>query len=41
MNENVTELNADNNNSRKYKMEAIWDSAVYAQELELGQLPKL
>ena len=32
--ENVTKLEAGN--SKEYKIEAIWDSAVYARESELG-----
>ena len=28
-------------NSKEYKVEAIWDSAVYASESESGQLPGL
>ena len=35
-----TELDASDN-SGEYKVEAIWDSAVYARELELGHLPGL
>ena len=37
---NATELDAGDN-SGKYKVEAIWDSAVYARELESGHLPGL
>ena len=36
----VPELDADNN-SKEYKVEAIWDRAVYAMESELGHLPRL
>ena len=36
----VPELDAGNK-SKKYKVEAIWDSAVYAEELESGHLPEL
>ena len=36
--EKVPELDAGNN-SKEYKIEAIWDSAVYAMELESGHLP--
>ena len=39
--ERVTELEFEAANSKEYKVEAIWDSAVYASELELGQLPDL
>ena len=35
------EFNAGNDNSGKYKVEAIWDSAVYARKLELGHLSSL
>ena len=38
--ENVEELDAGDN-SREYKVEAIWDSAVYARESESGHLPGL
>ena len=37
--ENVTKL--DVGNSEKYKVEAIWDSVVYAEESESGQLLSL
>ena len=37
--EKVSELNAGDD-SKEYKVEAIWDSAVYARELE-GYLPGL
>ena len=33
------EFDAGNNKSREYKVEAIWDSAVYARESESGHLP--
>ena len=33
------EFNADNNDSEEYKVEAIWDSAVYVKESESGHLP--
>ena len=29
------------NESKKYKIEAIWDSVVYAEESESGHLPEL
>ena len=35
-----TELDV-NNEGGKYKVEAIWDSAVYTRELESGHLPGL
>ena len=34
----VKQLELKAGNSEKYKVEAIWDSAVYASESELGQL---
>ena len=34
-------FDASNNDSREYKVEAIWDNAVYTQELKLGHLPDL
>ena len=40
MDENATELNAGNN-SGEYKVEAIWNSAVYVKELKSGHLPGL
>ena len=39
--ERVTKLELQAGNSEEYKVEAIWDSAVYASELESGQLPGL
>ena len=36
----ATELNAGNN-SKEYKVEAIWDSAVYTRESKSGHLPGL
>ena len=33
------EFEASNNDSEEYEMEVIWDSAVYAKELESGHLP--
>ena len=41
MDENATELDAGNNDSKEYKMKAICNSAVYAQKSELGHLPRL
>ena len=35
------EFNAGNNDSRKYKVKAIWDSAVYTKESESGHLLSL
>ena len=37
----VPKLDAGNKNSKEYKVEAIWDSAVYANKLESGHLPGL
>ena len=37
---NVEELDASNN-SGEYKVETIWDSAVYTRESKLGHLPGL
>ena len=40
--EEVRQIEFDaGNNSGKYKMEAIWNSAVYARESESGHLPGL
>ena len=35
---NAAELDAGDNDSGEYKVEAIWDSAVYAKESESGHL---
>ena len=37
----ILELDAGNKDSKKYKVEAIWDNAVYANKLESGHLPGL
>ena len=37
----VTELKLEAGNSKEYKVEAIWDNAVYVSKSELGQLPRL
>ena len=37
----VLELNAGNEDSKEYKVEVIWDSAVYANKLESGHLSGL
>ena len=37
----VLELDASNEDSKEYKIEAIWDSAVYANKLESGHLQDL
>lgn len=39
--ENVTQLEFKSSNSKKYKVEAIWKSAIYKKKLELDQLPRL
>ena len=39
--ENVMELEFDAGNSKEYKLEAIWDSTIYAIKLESGHLPGL
>ena len=36
--ENMTKLEFDGGNSEEYKVEAIWDSAVYAMKSESGHL---
>ena len=38
MDKKVTELDFEAGNSKEYKMGAIWDSAVYANQLESGHL---
>ena len=37
----VSQLDAGNKDSNEYKLEAIWDSAVYVNKLESGHLPSL
>ena len=39
--ENVTKLEFDARNSKKYEVEAIWDSAIYRMVLESGHLLSL
>ena len=39
--ERVEELELEAGNSKEYVVKAIWDSAIYASELESGQLPGL
>ena len=39
--ERVKKLKLKAGNSKKYKVETIWDSAVYASKSESGQLPGL
>ena len=34
-------FNISDNDSGEYKIEAIWDSAIYAKELKTGHLPGL
>ena len=36
--ERILKLDACNNNNKKYKMEAIWESAVYANKSKSGHL---
>ena len=33
------EFDTGDNDSRKYKMEVIWDSVIYIKELKSGYLP--
>ena len=40
MDADATKLDAGKD-SGKYKVEAIWDSTVYAKESKLGYLPRL
>ena len=39
--ERVKELELEAGDSEEYKIEAIWDSAIYASKLESGQLSGL
>ena len=39
--EEIPELDASDKESEEYEVEAIWDSAVYANESESGHLPGL
>ena len=39
--ENATELDAGEDDSGEYEVEAIWNSAIYAKKSELGHLPGL
>ena len=41
MNERVKELELEAGDSKKYKVEAIWDSVVYASKSESGWLADL
>ena len=41
MSKEILELDISNDNSKEYKVEAIWDSAVYANKLESGHLQGL
>ena len=41
VNKRMTELESEAGNSKEYKVEALWESAVYASKLELGQLSGL
>lgn len=40
-NKNVTRLEFEAGNSKKYEVEAIWDSTVYAKKLKSGHLLRL
>ena len=37
----ISKLDASDKNSEEYKVEAIWNSAVYANKSESGHLPSL
>ena len=37
--EKIPELDAGDKNSEEYKVEAIWDSAVYGNKSKSGHLP--
>ena len=39
--ERLKELELETGNSKKYKVEAIWDSTIYASKSESSQLPSL
>lgn len=39
--ENITLLKFEASDSKKYKIEAIWNNAIYKKELKLGQLSGL
>lgn len=39
MDENVRQINFDIGNNKKYKIEVIWDSAIYMKELRSDHLP--
>ena len=39
--EKISELDTGNKDSKKYKVEAIWNCAIYANKLESGHLPGL
>ena len=41
MDKRVKKLELEAVDSEEYKVETIWDSAVYASKLESGQLPGL
>ena len=41
MDKRMMELELKAGNSEKYKVETIWDNAVYISKLESGQLPRL
>ena len=41
MSKEIPELDVGNDGSEEYEVEAIWDSAVYANKSESGHLPRL
>ena len=41
MDEKVRQMEFDAGNNEEYEVEAIWDIAIYARELESGHLPSL
>lgn len=41
MDEKIPELDGGNKDSKKYKVEIIWNNAVYAKKSKSGQLPNL
>ena len=38
MDKDIRQIKFDISNDEEYKVEAIWDSTVYARELKLGHL---
>lgn len=39
--EKVRQINFEVGNNKEYKIEAIWNSMVYARESDLGYLPRI